>query len=210
MTQERMGWAHPSQRLIPHVGGTPPARTDRERGILLYLNLQGTPLPVYGCLGSDGTMWRIPADMQYEDRKANLLKWESEFGQTFPRLTQAEAVDLIGPDANYVYNPWVNTMADMGIETPDGWGRLFPDRTDYTQTKLLQPTPLPASTSEQAAPAPAPAQQSFPFPSSPAPAPVAPAETRMSPTYPADVTFYPTKQSVWDKVKAFFAKLFRR
>lgn len=203
MTQ-RMGWAQPEQRLEPHIGGEPPAHSYAEQGIVLHINLQGTPLPVYGCVGSDGTLWRITPDMSYEDRLANLLKWESEFGQTMPRLTQAEAVDLIGPNANFVYNPWVSSRTDMAITTPDGWSRLFPDRKDYTQTKLVEPKPV-----VQPQLTPAPAQQSFPFPETTTMR-IEP-DPRPEPGYPANVTFGPLPEpSFWDKVKSFFARLFGR
>ncbi len=207
---ERKGWANPEQRLEPHNGGAPMAHSYAEQGILLHLNLQGTPLPVYGCVGADGTLWRTTPDMGFEDRLANLMKWESEFGQLTPRMTQAEAVDTIGPNANYVYNPWVNGRANMGIDTPDGWQRLFPERKDYTQTKLVEPKPIVQPQMS------APAQEKTTLRLDP------PAD----PTYPAGETFYDlgkpvrggvsepfafaTRPSFLDKVKTFFGKLFGR
>jgi hypothetical protein len=89
----------------------------------------------------------------------------------------------------------------MAITTPDGWSRLFPERKDYTQTKLLEPKPV---VQPQMAPQP---QQSFPFPNETTTVrfdPPAPAD----PTYPASETFYPLPEpSFWDKVKAFFRKM---
>jgi len=195
----KMGWAQENQRLTP--SGGEPTRSYREQGIIFHLNLQGTPLPVYGCYDTNGLAWRISPDMQFEDRQANLLKWECEDGRAFLRMTQAEAVDLIGPDANYVYNPYTNSRADMGIETPDGWSRLFPDRPDYRQTKHLEPQ---LTVQPQLAP--------FPFPQAAVPSTqpeVAPA-TGVS-VQPPPAPFHhviPTKQSFWGRVKAFFSRLF--
>lgn len=204
MTQ-RMGWAQPKHRLEPHDDGEPMAHSYAEQGIVLHINFQGIPLPIYGCVGSDGTLWRITPDMSYDDRAANLLKWESEFGQTTPHLTQAEAVDLIGPNANFVYNPWVNSRADTAVITPDGWTRLFPERKDYTQTKSLEPKPV-----VQPQMTPAPAQLAFPFSAETITLRIEP-DPKPDPGYPANVTFYPPPDSsLWSKVKAFFAKLFGR
>lgn len=201
------GWANPDQRIpMEESQGS----TWQEQGILFHLNLLGTPLPIYGCVGSDGKLWRTTPDMGYDDRVANLIKWECEDGRTTPRMTQAEAVDLIGLNANFVYNPWVNAQADMGITTPDRWVRLFPERKDYTQTKLVEPSltnvPMPTPILMVGTlPANEPIQEAFPFPHQD---PVSKTTPTPDPGYPANVTFGPLPEpSFWDKVRAFFRKM---
>jgi hypothetical protein len=123
------GWAQPSQHLFPkaHEGVT-----WQQQGIVCFNNLMGTPLQVYGCTDSAGLMWRISPAVHIADAiKAGVMDWECQDGRKRTGLTQQAAVAEIGQMANFVYNPMVNGRADMGIATPDGWVRMFPDRADF-------------------------------------------------------------------------------
>jgi hypothetical protein len=123
------GWANPNQRLEvkAHEGVT-----HQQQGILFFRNLAGTPYPVHGCTARNGQLWRVLRDYSVDNELiAGVLDWESDTGEVLKDLTQAQAVERIGPEANWVYNPMVNGKADMGIATPDGWVRMFPDRADF-------------------------------------------------------------------------------
>ena len=198
--QKLRGWAHPDQRI--EMSSKSP-RPYHELGLLFHINLQGTPLPVYGCFDRKGDAWRLTPEMAYEDRAAGILRWESQWGEK-RIMSQAEAVNRLGFNANYVYNPYVNSRADMGIETPDGWSRLFPLTPDYNEVeepKLVVQPQLAEKSELRFTPEPAP----FTFQPNPAPTPTAPAP------YHVTETFYPLpKPSSWEMVKAFFKRIFGR
>jgi hypothetical protein len=123
------GWARPEQHLFPkeHEGVT-----WQQQGIVCHVNLMGTPHPVYGCKDDAGLMWSISQSVHIADAiKVGVIAWECQDGRVLPALNQQQAVAKLGKLANYVYNPMVNGRADMGIATPDGWVRMFPDRADF-------------------------------------------------------------------------------
>jgi hypothetical protein len=182
-------------------------RTWQEQGICMHANLMGIPHPVYGVYDArTGKYYRVEQSKKHvsEQIRDGVMRWEADDGLIFENIDQQGAVDMFGFHANFVYNPWTNARADMGISTPDGWARMFPDRPDCNPSQGVQPSLFP----------PAPDKTSWPF----SQAPVQPTETAKvtgvsQPPAPATFTSWSInasapKLSLWGRVKAFFSRLF--